>query len=102
MVGQLAKWHAELAGKGFVVIDIDDGSKDREIDAVKKHLAEKKIEYATLWDKGGKITKAYAVQAFPSQYLIGVDGTVLWEGGYSRDKAKVEELIRTELEKVKK
>jgi peroxiredoxin len=101
MVGQLATWHKELAEKGLVVIDVDDGSKDRQIDAVKKHIEEKDIKYATLWDKDGKVTRTYEIHAFPSQYLIGVDGTVIWEGGYLRDKAKADQLIAQELAKIK-
>ncbi len=101
-IGQLTQWHKDLGPKGLVIVDVDDGSKDRDIEAVKKHMQEKKIEYATLYDKGGKTTKTYAVMAFPSCYLVGVDGTVIWEGSYHRDKAKVDELIRLELSKVKK
>jgi hypothetical protein len=102
MAGQLAQWHKKYASQGFVLIDVDDGSKDKDFEAFKKHVQEKKIEYATLWDKGGKTTKAYGIMAFPSQYLIGVDGTVIWEGNCSREKAKVEALIEAELAKVKK
>ncbi len=104
MVGQLAKWHKEFAEKGLVVIDIDNGRIDAQKD-VQAHVAKKEIKYATLWDKGGKNCGQYGVRAYPAQYLVGVDGKVIWEGFFAESEdtsKKVEDLLKKELAKVKK
>ncbi|MBV8882031.1 MAG: TlpA family protein disulfide reductase, partial [Planctomycetaceae bacterium] len=79
MMPVMDKWHKEFGEKGLVVLDVDDGSVD-DLDEVKKDVAEKGTKYAVLWDKDRKNCDAYGVEVFPRAYLIGVDGTVLWEG----------------------
>lgn len=87
-----------------MIIDIDSGGQDKKLEAVQAHVKEKGHPYVTIWDKGDKIVNAYGVKVFPTQYLIGVDGKVLWEGCAEKpeDAKKVEELIQKELEKVSK
>ena len=99
MVTHLVKWDEAYKEKGLVIIDVDNGSIDKKA-AIQKHIEDKKIGYATLWDKGGAVCKDYRVSGYPASYLIGVEGTVIWEGHGSDDT--VEDLIKKELEKVKK
>jgi hypothetical protein len=104
MAGQLAEWHKEYAKKGLTIIDIDNGRSDTK-DAVKKRVEHKEYKYAVLWDKGAKNCTEYGVEAYPAQYLVGVDGKVLWEGFYNEStetQKKVDELIAREITKVKR
>lgn len=104
MVDQLVAWHKEFAPKGLVIVDIDNGQIDTQAD-VKAHVEKKGITYATLWDKGARNCSKYGVRAYPAQYLVGVDGKVIWEGFYAESedtKKKVAALLKAELAKVKK
>jgi hypothetical protein len=98
----LGKWHSELSDKGLVIIDINNGKIDK-LDALKKYHVKEKTAYAVAWDQGEKTCNTYGVQAYPAQYLIGVDGNVLWEGFAMESDAKLKEvegLIKAEVDKV--
>jgi hypothetical protein len=102
MQKHLVRWHNDLSDKGLVVIDINDGKIDK-LDALKKNVAKNKIPYATAWDEGAKTCGKYGVQAYPAQYLVGVDGTVVWEGFALESDAKlkeVEALVKAQVDKV--
>jgi AhpC/TSA family len=95
------KWHKELGEKGLVIIDVDDGSVD-DLDEVQKDAKDRGTKYSVLWDKERKNCDAYGVEVFPRAYLIGVDGTVLWEGLPNEKLAEIEKLMDAEFAKVKK
>ena len=97
----LIRWHQELAEKGLVVIDVSDGSLDK-FDDLKKEVEEKGEKFPVLWDKEAKNCLAYGIQAYPQAYLVGVDGTVIWEGLPKPGNEAVEKRIAEELAKVKK
>ena len=101
MKPHLVRWHKQWADKGLVVIDNDDGTADT-LEELKEAVAKGGIPYPTLWDKGGKNVETYDVQAMPTGYLIGADGTVLWEGVPNKKIAEIEKLIEQELAKLKK
>jgi peroxiredoxin len=105
MSAHLVRWHNEFAKKGLVIIDINNGDID-SLAAVKKHVEKKKLPYPVGWDEGEKTCKTYGVQSYPSQYLIGTDGKVVWEGFCLDDNGKVEKKVeaqvKSELEKVSK
>ncbi|MBI3856463.1 MAG: redoxin domain-containing protein [Planctomycetes bacterium] len=97
----LARWHKDLSEKGLVVIDVSDGALDQFAD-LKKEVAEKEEKFPVLWDKESKICTAYGIQAYPQAYLVGVDGTVVWEGLPSGKIEAIEKLMAIEIAKVKK
>ena len=104
MKPHLVRWHTTYAEKGLTLIDIDDGSQDT-LDALKAEVDHLKLPFPVLWDKDGKTVEAYKVEAMPAAYLIGVDGTVVWEGHPSAKPSEADKLeakIKAELEKVKK
>ena len=106
MKPHLVRWHGSYAEKGLVILDVDDGSPDVDkFEEVKKDVEENKLPFAVLWDKGGKNIAAYKVEGMPAAYLIGVDGTVVWEGHPNAKQSEADKLearIKAELEKVKK
>ena len=101
MKPNLIRWHKDYAEKGLVVIDVSDGSQDK-FDDLKKEVEEKGEKFPVLWDKEAKTCLAYGIQAYPQAYLIGVDGTVIWEGLPSPKNENIEKLILAELAKAKK
>ncbi len=83
---------------------MDDGSQDT-LDDLKKEVEHLKLPFAVLWDKEGKNVATYKVEGMPAAYLIGVDGTVVWEGhpnARASEAEKLEARIKAELDKVKK
>jgi thiol-disulfide isomerase/thioredoxin len=97
----LIKWHREWGPKGLMVIDVDDGNQDT-LPELKDFVAAGQYPFPVLWDKEGKTVAAYGVQAMPVGYLVGVDGTVLWEGVPNLKIPEIEGLIEKELAKLKK
>jgi hypothetical protein len=100
MKPQLVSWQEKHASQGLVIIDIDNGRIDTK-DRLKAEV-DKGVKFPVLWDNGGKNCAAYGVRAYPSAYLVGVDGKVLWEGHPGPGDADVQKLIDQELAKVKK
>jgi thiol-disulfide isomerase/thioredoxin len=101
MIPVMSKWHQDYSQKGLVILDIDDGEVD-DLDEVKKDVAEKQIKYPVLWDKDRKNCLTYGIEIYPRAYLIGVDGTVIWEGIPNEKLEEIEKLMAAEFAKVKK
>jgi thiol-disulfide isomerase/thioredoxin len=101
MKPNLIRWHKDYTEKGLVVIDVSDGSQDK-FDDLKKEVEEKGEKFPVLWDKDAKTCLAYGIQAYPQAYLVGVDGTVIWEGLPSPKNDAIEQKIVAELAKAKK
>jgi len=97
----MQKWHTEFGPKGLVVVDVDDGGVD-DLDELQKEVRDQKSAYALLWDKDSRTCLKYGVEVFPRAYLIGVDGTVIWEGLPNEKLAEIETLMAAEFAKVKR
>jgi hypothetical protein len=95
----LVKWHERFGPDGLVVLEIDDGNIDT-LDAVREWVAREKIPYPVLHDADGARCAHYSIQGYPSIYLIGREGAVVWEGHGCADDtpAAIEQAIRKELE----
>ena len=100
-LAQVGKWFDAYKDKGLVIIDIYDGSKDKELKIVDDHIKEKKAAFTVAYDAKGTTTKEYGVMGFPTGYLIGVDGTVIWEGPPLQKVKEIEAAMEKELAKVK-
>jgi thiol-disulfide isomerase/thioredoxin len=92
MTPHLERWHQAYGPKGLVVLYVDNGLADR-LDGAKATVASRKIPYPFFHDPEGKTLAAYGVRAFPTAYLIGADGKVIWEGGPLGTEASLEERI---------
>jgi hypothetical protein len=104
MKPHLVRWHKDYADKGLVVIDVNDGSIDT-FEALKDSLAKSEVKFPVLWDKDARNVSTYKVEGMPAAYLVGVEGTVVWEGHPNAAKAEADKLearIKEELARVKK
>jgi len=99
MSPHLVKWDKAYRERGLTIIDINNGAID-SYDALAKYVKKQGKRYPTLWDKGGKVCKSFAVRGYPAAFLVGADGKVIWEGYPNPELAMVEERIVKELEKV--
>jgi peroxiredoxin len=97
MKPHLVRWHKSFGEKGLTILDIDNGGIDQK---ERLEKSARKLPFATLWDEGGKLCKTYGIRGYPSAYLIGVDGKVLWEGVPMSAIEEIEGLIKEELKKV--
>ena len=64
-------------------------------------MKKQKIDYPILFDSGGRMWKELGLRGYPTAFLIGRDGKVVWEGflhGTSNRK-RVQSLIVQEIEK---
>lgn len=95
MTPHLVKWHDEYAARGLRVIEINNGLMD-ELADLEDHLAEEGIRFAVLHDTNGEVTGRFGVSTYPTAYLVGRDGKVIWEG-HPGDAADHERLIQQAL-----
>jgi peroxiredoxin len=89
MTPHLVRWHNELAEKGLVIIEVNNGTIDSLAD-LKQHVSSERIPFAVLHDTDGEVCRTYGVQAYPTAYLMDGSGKVIWEGHPRPDVAKAE------------
>ena len=98
----MVKWHEQYAAQGLVIIEINGGKfETREL--VRESVIKQQVPHRVLWDKDCQNTQAYEIKAWPTAYLVGRDGRVVWEGNPSRiinrkqDYKKLKELLEKQL-----
>jgi len=100
MKDHLVRWHEDYAKKGLVIVDVHNGEEDPK-DILGLVVQKAGLKYSVLWDEKGKNCTKYGITGYPASFLIGVDGTVIWEGFPLSKVQDVEDLIQAELKKVK-
>ena len=101
----LVRWEAEYAGCRLVVVEISGGVHS-DFEPSRTRLAKWSVGHPVLWDRGSANARAYAINGWPSAYLIGPDGKVFWQGTPSAirrtdsDESAFRELLEGELRKV--
>ena len=80
MQPHLVKWHDKYNARGLTVIEVDCGAID-SLPAVESHVRRDRIPYVVFYDTDGAMCRLYGVSGFPTQFLIGRDGNLIWEGG---------------------
>ena len=98
MSPRLVRWDKKYRKQGLRVIQIDDGRIDKWSD-VRDHGRGKK--YPVLWDKDGKYTKKYRVLSYPTSFLVGSDGRILWAGFANQWRTELDRRFQSELKKMK-
>ena len=102
MKPHLVRWAKEHGDRGLVVIDVDDGSIDENIEDVRASFKKHPLPFPVLWDEGGKMNDLYGAteEGTPWTVLIGGDGEIKWRG-HPLDKIKeIEGVIEVELERL--
>ena len=79
MTPHLVKWHEQFADQGLVIIEVSNGNMD-QLDDLREHIAAAGIKFPVIHDTGGRICGEYGAKMYPTAYLIGRDGQVVWEG----------------------
>jgi outer membrane lipoprotein-sorting protein/peroxiredoxin len=80
----LQKLFTDLKAKGFDVIAINRGDSEA---VITEYFNENSYTFRTVMGGSGDqytVGRAFGVRAYPTNYLVGADGKVLWRGvGYS-------------------
>jgi hypothetical protein len=97
----LVKWYEQYSSRGLVVVDIFNGPNDRQagvgIEDIKAHLEHERVTFPVLYDSDGATCDAYGVHGYPSGYLLGRDGHVIWEDWW-HSESRAERKIAKALE----
>jgi peroxiredoxin len=78
-VPRLVDWENRFAPQGATVIYVDNGRRD-SLGALQKAACDEGLPFALFHDRLGHMVWAYGVRAFPTVYVVGRDGKVVWEG----------------------
>ena len=70
MLAAYEKYHA----KGFEVLAV---SLDRDEAELKKFIAEKKLPWPQIYDGAEALAEKFAIEAIPTTFLVGADGTIV-------------------------
>lgn len=84
----LVRWESEYGACGLHVVEVSGG--DAEFVPSKQRLAKWIVTHPVLWDRGNANAKNYEITEWPSAFLVGADGTVVWQGNpttITRDRA---------------
>ena len=88
----LVEWHRRHAEQGLVVVYVDNGAQDT-LDALQGWHLDHQVPFALFHDRLGRAVADYRVRAFPTVYVIGRDGRVVWEGVATGAEAYVDAAI---------
>ncbi len=72
-VGDLKHFAKKFANDPVMVISV---SADRDEQAWRKFVAEKKMDWPQYWDANGRITRLFNVRAFPTYLVLDAEGIV--------------------------
>jgi hypothetical protein len=79
MQSHLVRWERSYADRGLAIVYVADGrrvSPERVLEVMRRDGA----TFPVLHDPSASTTLAYGVSAFPTAYVVGRDGRVVWEG----------------------
>jgi hypothetical protein len=86
------RWDQQYRNQGFTPIYVAEGRRDSQ-QGVRSALAAEGVTFSVLYDTQGVMTSSYRVDAFPTAYVVGRNGAVVWEGIPSSDPGAVERAI---------
>ena len=92
-------WHSKYADDGLVIIGVHapEFEFEKNLENVRKAVADYGIGWAVALDNDFKTWKAYENRYWPAKYLIDKDGIVRYthfgEGAYGETEIKIQELL---------
>jgi hypothetical protein len=97
MQPHLVRWERTYATQPFTILYVADGRKvtpDRVLEVMRADGA----SFPVVHDPTGTTAQTYQVRAYPTAYVIGRDGTVVWEGIPHFDPQAPERAIQAALQ----
>jgi thiol-disulfide isomerase/thioredoxin len=102
VIPSLKEWHSKYADQGLVIIGnhYPEFSYERDLENVKKAVADYGIEYAVSQDNDGVTWRAYKNRYWPALYLIDKQGHIRYvhfgEGRYQETEENIQALLAEE------
>jgi len=100
----LKAWQKRFSNNGVTIIGVHtpETPRERKIANVRRSVQENGLRYPVVFDKEGKIWKAWGNRWWPSTYLIDKQGFVRyrWDGEFNWNKAKGEAVMRKKIEQL--
>jgi thiol-disulfide isomerase/thioredoxin len=99
VVPALKKWHGKYANQGLVIIGnhFPEFSYEKDLENLKKSIAENDIQYAVAQDNNGDTWRAYKNHYWPTLYLIDKQGHLRYvhigEGRYKETEENIKALM---------
>jgi hypothetical protein len=93
----LVQWERTYGPQGLTIVYVANGRKvtpDRVLEVMRADGA----TFPVVHDPAATTTEAYGVRAFPTAYVVGRDGNVVWQGIPHYDPSVPERAIREALE----
>jgi thiol-disulfide isomerase/thioredoxin len=95
----IKKWHEKFVEQGLVVVGVHspEFAYEKDIDAVKRYVRQKRITYAVAVDNDFSLWNRYANHYWPAIYLIDKRGIIRYdrfgEGGYAETEQTIRRLL---------
>jgi AhpC/TSA family len=75
-VPHLNELHEKFAGQGLTIIGVTDEAQK----ITDEWVADRHVEYAYAFDKGGKLKRWFGIEGIPHAVLINPNGQIVWRG----------------------
>lgn len=79
--------------QGLIVIGIAPETTDVQLPDLQKFLAERKISYPVLVDKGNKIQSDFGIETFGQSFVYNREGKLIAQTPYSRTRKQLLEML---------
>ena len=96
MQPHLVRWDSDYRDKGLTILYVADGRRVTP-DALAGVMRADGASFPLLHDAAASLTQTYQIRAYPTAYVIGSDGRVVWEGIPHFDPSAPEQAIRNAL-----
>ena len=88
----MQKLYAELKDKGFEIVAVNKQQPNDTLEKINSYITDNKFSFKVVLGGAGEnytLGKAYGVSGYPTNFLVGPDGKILWSGiGYSEARFK--------------
>jgi len=96
MQPHLVRWDRAYRDQGLAILYVGDGRRVTP-EALTGVMRSDGASFALLHDAAASMTQTYHVRAYPTAYVLGRDGRVVWEGIPHFDPGGPERAIRSAL-----
>jgi hypothetical protein len=97
MQPHLVRWDRAYGNQGLTILYVADGRRVTP-EALQGTMRADGASFALLHDGAASTTQAYQIRAYPTAYVVGRDGRVVWEGIPHFDPGAAERAIRSALD----
>lgn len=103
---QVNSWYEKYKDEGLEIVGIHtpEFAYEKDIDNVRDAMKKEGIEYPIVMDNDYATWRAYGNNYWPRQYLINIDGNIVYdhigEGAYRETELKIQELLAERKERL--